>query len=245
MNSFNYDYKPWHVHVAFGISLFLSFFFLKQMVTLQAFPLLIILLWLSFLVSIFWIDHLRMHSTSMTLSCRNAAMGGHTTINPEDFAIASAPQEEGDLGINYAVFATGGFVKDITANGKENYVVCRAELVEKNGDAYTCHAKLRRIDMDFLPDYVQDELFNLPKFDPVIAKKKRNILYGITSKIDGTATAENLRLESKIIQLTKQCNFYERLTRNARIITDIAETKQPQEEGRIVQMPPEEERKND
>lgn len=141
-----------------------------------------------------------------------ASSGGHSTIHPEDISLAMSKKEHERT---FIVFATGGFVYGgIEAKGSENFVVCPPEHIESTGPAFICHTKLRRVDIDQLPDYIQNELENLKHFNKAWVKAKDNLWFGMTSKIDDTSTAENLTTESKFLDQTAVINYLKTLLKD-------------------------------
>ena len=136
--------------------------------------------------------------------------GGHSTIHPDDisFAMSKGETKKGGKKLpSFVVFVTGGFVHGgIEWQGQENYVVCPPEHVENTGSAFICHTRLKRVRFDELPSYVQDELLKLKYFDIISISAKRNLWFGMTSKIDGTADSNYLEKESKFVDQTYLIN---------------------------------------
>jgi len=163
-----------------------------------------------------------------------ASSGGHSTIHPEDISLAMSKKEHERT---FIVFATGGFVfGGIEAKGTENFIVCPPEHIESTGPAFICHTKLRRVDIDQLPDYIQNELENLKHFSKGWVKAKQNLWFGMTSKIDDTATAENLTTESKFLDQTAVINYLKTLLKDKQLDDDVKKKKN-KSEPIVINMP--------
>jgi len=147
--------------------------------------------------------------------------GGHSTIHPDDISIAMSPKSSsGENMPNFMVFATGGFVVEGFAwNGNENFVVCPLPHCEDTPSAFICHTKLRKVKFEWLPDYVQSELEGLHFFNKTMCNVRNNIWFGMTSKLDGTATASFLVSESSFLDQTKTIN------KQKEIINDLVSLK--------------------
>ena len=140
------------------------------------------------------------------------SQGGHSTIHPDDISIAMSRKENERT---FMVFATGGFVYGgIEWQGSENFVICPPEHIESTGPAFICHTKLRRVEYERLPDYIQIELDKLKLFNKQLVKAKQNLWFGMTSKIDDTATTENLQIESKFLDQTNVINYLKTLLKD-------------------------------
>lgn len=138
--------------------------------------------------------------------------GGHSTIHPDDISFAMA---QSDKYPTFCVFATGGFVYGgVEWQGKENFVVCPPEHIENTGAAFICHTKLRRVEFEELPDYVQAELEKIKMFNRTMARIERNIWFGMTSKIDNSATVSNFAAETKFIDQTNVVNYLKTLLKD-------------------------------
>jgi hypothetical protein len=138
--------------------------------------------------------------------------GGHSTIHPDDISFAMAQSEKYP---SFCVFVTGGFVHGgVEWQGKENFVVCPPEHIESTGAAFICHTKLRRVEFEELPDYVQVELENLKLFNRTMARVERNIWFGMTSKMDNSSSAVNFASESKFIDQTNVINYLKHLLKD-------------------------------
>jgi hypothetical protein len=149
--------------------------------------------------------------------------GGHDTIHPDDITIAMSKRESFP---NFMVFATGGFVfGDFAVQGSTNFVVCPPEHVESTGPAFICHTKLRRVEFEELPDYIQTELEKLKNFNRSLVKAKKNLWFGMTSKIDQSSTTENLVVESKFLDQTQVINYLKSLLKDRRIGREDRELK--------------------
>lgn len=140
------------------------------------------------------------------LTSLKPAEGGHSTIHPDDKTISVTgriPGEESTILPRFMVFATGGFVHGgVEWRGYENFIVCPPEYCEDTASAFICHATLRRVDFDDLPDYIQEELLKLKYFSRAMVKAQKNLWFGMTSPIDGTSTSDNLAKESNLIDQT-------------------------------------------
>jgi len=142
--------------------------------------------------------------------------GGHSTIHPDDISIAVSPST-GSTGLpNFVVFATGGFVHGgVEWQGEENFFVCPPEHVEQTGAALICRTKFRKVAFGDLPDYVQAELLKLKYFSIRMVKVKHNLWFGMTSKLDGTATTKFLSAESDFLDQTSVINQLKKLLRDS------------------------------
>jgi hypothetical protein len=132
--------------------------------------------------------------------------GGHSSVHPDDIVMAMSrggnPSSKKSMP-SMVCFATGGFVTSgIEAKGWENFVVCPPEYLEDTGAALICHARLHQVGFNDLPDYIQHALLQLKHFKMSSAKVKGNLWFGLTSKMDGSATSENLVKESKFVDQT-------------------------------------------
>jgi hypothetical protein len=140
--------------------------------------------------------------------------GGHSTIHPDDISIAMS---QGSKYPTFMVFATGGFVHGgVEWQGSENFVICPPEHVESTGAALICYTKLRRVEFEELQDYIQVELEKLKLFNRAISRAKRNIWFGMTSKIDYSSTAKNLADETKFLDQTAVVNYLKTLLKDRR-----------------------------
>jgi hypothetical protein len=139
--------------------------------------------------------------------------GGHSTIHPDDITFAMS--QDGGKYPKFAVFVTGGFVHGgVEWQGAENFVICPPEHLEQTGAALICHTILRRVQFEELQPYLQIELTKFKFFNPTITKAKNNIWFGMTSKIDWTATAKNLTEESKFLEQTAVVNYLKTLLKD-------------------------------
>lgn len=121
---------------------------------------------------------------------------------------------------NFAVIATGGFVyAGFSVQGKENFLIVPPEHVMQFYGNIIVKTRLRRIYLQQLPKYIQDELKQLPAFKDTLADKKHNIWFGMTSSYYGTDTMDNLKLEQKLIDKLDMTNEY------AHMLEDIIEKK--------------------
>jgi len=180
----------------------------------------------------------RMGRAAVLVSLK-ATEGGHSTIHPDDITIAmnrrGVMTSGGDLMPSFMVFATGGFVHSgLEWKGNENFVVCPPEHCESTGPAFICYTKLRRVDFDVLPDYVQVELRNLTLFKEMPAKTRRNIWFGMTSKRDGTSTSQYLELESKFLDQTRVINTLKGLLKDK---PQLAQQKGSKNEQFVINIP--------
>ena len=140
--------------------------------------------------------------------------GGHSTIHQDDISLAMS---QGTKQPTFMVFATGGFVHEAVAwQGSENFVVCPPEHVEDTGAALICHTKLRKVDYEALPDYVQVELEKLRFFNRPVVRAKQNLWFGMTCKLDSSSTAKNLAEETKFLDQTSVINYLKTLLRDRR-----------------------------
>lgn len=141
--------------------------------------------------------------------------GGHSTIHPDDISIAVSPSDDSTKLPNLVVFATGGFVHGgVEWQGEENFIVCPPEHVEQTGASLICRTRLRRVDFGDLQDYVQSELLQLKFFNRRTVALKKNLWFGMTSKLDGTATTKNLIAESDFLDQTATINQLKKLLRD-------------------------------
>lgn len=138
--------------------------------------------------------------------------GGHSTIHPDDisFAMSRDPKYP-----TFSVFVTGGFVHGgVEWQGSENFVICPPEHLESTGAALICHTILRRVQFEELQPYLQVQLQNFKFFNLAVVRAKNNIWFGMTSKIDWTATAKNLTDEAKFLEQTSVVNYLKTLLRD-------------------------------
>jgi len=139
--------------------------------------------------------------------------GGHDTIHPYDVKMANSPSDSKIP--SFMVFATGGFVHgSMEWQGSNNFFVCPPEHVEQTSSALICRTRFRRVEFSQLQDFVQSELLQLRFFDPRIVGMKKNLWFGITSTVDGTATTNLLQAESTFLDQTDLINAYKKLLRD-------------------------------
>lgn len=130
--------------------------------------------------------------------------GGATGLNPVgDIRVAKSPDKDS---LPLAVIATGGFVfAGFSMNGNENFIVCPPEHVMHFSGHVIVKTKLRRVRYSSLPDYVKNELNQLPRFNPDklgvsrIIGQPKNIYFGLTSSYYGTDTIKNVKKEASIL----------------------------------------------
>ncbi len=157
----------------------------------------------------------KMQGKAAILCSLKPSEGGHSTIHPDDVTITMSKRESSP---NFMVFATGGFVHGgMEWQGQENFVVCPPEHIEFTSPALICHTKLRRVEFEELPDYIQTELENLKLFSRTLVKAKQNLWFGMTAKIDQSSTTENLIVESKFLDQTSVINYLKSLLKDRKI----------------------------
>ena len=144
--------------------------------------------------------------------------GGATGLNPVgDIRIAKSHDENS---LDFAVIATGGFVfAGFSMNGNEKFIVCPPEHVMQFGGNVIVKTKLRRVRYSQLPDYVQNELRQLPRFKESLAFKNNNIYFGLTSSYYGTDTVDNVKAEMNMLSKLDVSNAY------SDMLSDVLDTK--------------------
>lgn len=91
-------------------------------------------------------------------------------------------------------------------------IICPDIYLEKEGSNYHCHTFLDLVQFDQLPLYVQDHLIGLSKSGELkhrINFRETPIYYGNLSKMDNSATSDNLALERKFKQLNREGSWHE------------------------------------
>jgi hypothetical protein len=126
--------------------------------------------------------------------------GGHSSIHPYDIRPATQYYKGGKKLRSFMCFATGGFIiTGFNIQGSDQFIVCPPEHIEHTMSAMVCHTKLRPVDFDGLPDYVQHEILQLKHFDLKKVRIKNNLYFGMCSKIDGSLTESNQIKEAEFI----------------------------------------------
>lgn len=152
------------------------------------------------------------------LTTLGVGKGGATGLNPVGDIRLAKTQDENSLDL--AVIATGGFVfAGFSMNGNEKFIVCPPEHVMQFGGNVIVKTKLRRIRYSQLPDYVQNELRQLPRFKESLAMKNNNIYFGLTSSYYGTDTVDNVKAEINILSKLDVSNAY------SDMLSDVLDTK--------------------
>jgi len=152
------------------------------------------------------------------LTTLGVGKGGATGLNPVGDIRLAKTQDENSLDL--AVIATGGFVfAGFYMNGNEKFIVCPPEHVMQFGGNVIVKTKLRRIRYSQLPDYVQNELRQLPRFKESLAMKNNNIYFGLTSSYYGTDTVDNVKAEINILSKLDVSNAY------SDMLSDVLDTK--------------------
>jgi hypothetical protein len=134
--------------------------------------------------------------------------GGHMCIHPYDMQTASRYDREGKIVMSFTCLAGGGylFLGMVGIPGTDFFLVVPPEHIMDAESGMMILTKLTKRKYDEFPKYIQSALLKLPRFSVTLAKAKDNIYFGITSKIDGTATAENYAIEEKFCMMNKQMN---------------------------------------
>lgn len=156
------------------------------------------------------------HGRAAIITTMKPDEGGHSTIHPDDISIAVSPPSGDESRLpNFMVFATGGFVYGgMEWRGNENYFVVPPEHVEHTGAALICRTRVRKVDIDSLPDYIQGELYKLKLFNKKTIMLKQNLWFGMTSTLDGTTTSKLLNAESDFLDQTSTINQLKKLLRD-------------------------------
>jgi hypothetical protein len=156
------------------------------------------------------------------LTTLGVGKGGATGLNPVgDIRLAKTQNKDS---LDLAVIATGDFVfAGFSMNGNESFIVCPPEHVMQFGGNVIVKTKLRRVRFSSLPNHVQNELLQLPRFEsrltPGIADKRKNIYFGLTSSYYGTDTSESLKSETDALSKLDVSNAY------SDMLNDILDTK--------------------
>jgi len=158
----------------------------------------------------------------MILTMLGVGKGGATGLNPVgDIRLAKT---QSDDSLDLAVIATGGFVfAGFSMNGNESFIVCPPEHVMQFGGNVIVKTKLRKVRFSSLPNHVQNELMQLPRFEsrftPGLAKEKNNIYFGLTSSYYGTDTSTSLKSETDALSKLDVSNAY------SDMLNDVLDTK--------------------
>ncbi len=138
--------------------------------------------------------------------------GGRSGYHPYDIRPATQVDADGKTVMSFLVFALGGFVIPMFAvQGSDAFIVCPPEYVEFLQSGMVCRAHLHKVNFEKMPRFIRDELKMLKHFDEEEVRKKRNLYFGMTSKMDGSATPHNLIEESKLLNQSEQITHYEQI----------------------------------
>ncbi|HUT00292.1 MAG TPA: hypothetical protein VMY59_08255 [Candidatus Thermoplasmatota archaeon] len=134
--------------------------------------------------------------------------GGHVCIHPYDMVQASRYDRDGKSVMAFTCLAGGGylFAGVVGIPGTDFFLVVPPEHIIETETGMLVMTKLTKRKYTEFPFYIQSALQKLPRFNVTLAKAKDNIYFGITSKIDGTATAENFAIEEKFCMMNQQIN---------------------------------------
>jgi hypothetical protein len=201
------EWKKSYTFFLIVAGMILTMFFTSDKIILPRYPFLISILGFTYVIIILSTDAFRIKGQGC-LTTLPISKGGHTSIHHNDLRIANPDLNDKDA-VKFAVFATGGFsALGFEFKGKEAFCVCPPEYVRLDLESgMICEAKLRQVDFDDIPDYVQDELIKLERFNVNSVKTKNNLYFGLTAKIDGTDTAQNQTIERKFITATQENNY--------------------------------------
>jgi len=166
--------------------------------------------------------------------------GGHMCIHPEDIRTASRYDRDGKVIMSFACIAGGGylFMGMVGIQGNDFFLVVPPEHIMDAESGTMIHTKLTKRRFDDFPNYIQSALLKLPRFTLTVAKAKDNIYFGMTSKLDGTATAENFAIEEKFCMMNKQLNDLKKAMNEYSAQLDKARREQQPQQPIIIQQPP-------
>jgi len=201
------EWKQSYTMLLFLVGIIITLFFTQDKIELPRYPFFISSLGMLYLFVILTTDAFRIRGQA-SLTTLPLERGGHSSINPVDIRLA-IPNTNDPNAVKFSVFATGGFsALGFEFKGKEAFCVSPPEYVHLDMEAgLICTTKMRQVDFDDLPDYVQDELRKLHRFNEKSTKTKGNIWFGLTSKEDGTDTAQNQMIERRFITTQQENNF--------------------------------------
>lgn len=129
---------------------------------------------------------------------------------------------------SFACIATGGFVfAGFSMNGNKNFLVCPPEHVQQVGGNMFIKTRLRRIRLYDLPNYIQENLKQLPRFNEGIISKRHNLWFGMTSEYYGTDTNDNMERETKWLSEMSVKNNYKHVVDELTTLKNIKEPPEP------------------
>jgi hypothetical protein len=204
----------WQRSYTIGILFFIfisSFFVSDEVFAMPKWPFLSGIVVGTYIFSILLADAFRIKGQGLITDLPTEA-GGHSSFNPHDVRIAVPSKNDDDLE-KFAVFATGGFsALGFEFKGKEAFCVTPPEFLHTDmTSGMICTTKFHQVDFDDLPDYVQNELIKLPRFNAESTRAKGNLWFGMTSKEDGSNTPRNHNLERKFIAANQETNYLKNL----------------------------------
>jgi hypothetical protein len=134
--------------------------------------------------------------------------GGHMCIHPYDMVRASRYDRDQNVIMSFTCLAGGGylFMGMVGIPGTDFFLVVPPEHILDAESGMFIFTHLTKRKFSEFPKYIQSALLKLPRFSLTLAKAKDNIYFGMTSDLDGTATAENFAIEEKFCMMNQQLN---------------------------------------
>lgn len=197
-----------HVYIIIGALLVITIiFFNKDIWNIPRYPLIFFLIFCAWTAFDQWNEAIKRKGKGLICDLE-ISKGGHICIHPEDMRMASRYDREGKVVMSFTCLAGGGylFAGMVGIPGTDFFLVVPPEHIMDSESGMMIHTKLTRRDFNEFPNYIQSALLKLPRFNLTMAKAKKNIYFGITSKLDGTATSENFAIEEKFCMMNKQLN---------------------------------------
>lgn len=211
-------YNKNYITVILIIAIVVSVFFfsgIEYQAMLPQYPIFLILSLACYLASGWWWEQNKRKAKALILDTE-LSKGGHTVIHLEDIRLAYSRNEKGEKEGNFACLAGGGFVYGgVEWHGAEVFVVCPPEHIMNTQSGIFIATTLHRVSFKKLPDWIQQELSQLAFFNEKMVATKKNLLFGMTSKYDGSSTMENFKIESKFLDQTGQLTLYKSLLDDA------------------------------
>jgi len=195
-----------HVYIIIGACFVIScVFFYDASMSFPQWPTLIFLVFCGWTATDQWNEAIKRKGKGLTTDLE-LSRGGHVCIHPEDYRMAARYDEEGNMIMSFACIAGGGylFMGTVGFHGTDFFLVVPPEHIINSESGMMITTHLTRRDWDELPRYMQSGLLKLPRFSVTLAKAKKNIYFGMTSKFDCTETSQNLATEDRFCMMNKQ-----------------------------------------